>query len=284
MPGDVLVGRAPRPPRPARLNANSSCSAVTVAAMPCGLCAPSSRIVGALRTRSSRPGDDVAGEALADRLDVELPVGAGAEERLDRGERHRRVLRLVRAVQRQEDLVVVAAQALQGQHLAADGERSGAARRTRAPSRAIVAPTSAQRSSSGRGGLLGLRRGDHRGALVDDAGLGPGDVLDRVAEPLGVVEPDRRDHADAGAGSRWSSRRRRRARPRPRPRRPARRRTPRTPARWSCRSRSAARRAAGRPARPAARPRGRPRRTASSVTGSPSRLIRSRTVSRCGLV
>src|SRR5213078_3427545 len=40
-----------------RWNANSSSSAATVAAMPCGLCAASSRIVGAVRTRSNRPGD-----------------------------------------------------------------------------------------------------------------------------------------------------------------------------------------------------------------------------------
>jgi hypothetical protein len=47
-------------------------------------------------------------------------LGARAEERLDRGERERRVLRLVRAEQRQEDLVVDAAEALQREHLAAD--------------------------------------------------------------------------------------------------------------------------------------------------------------------
>ena len=43
-----------------RLKANSSCSGVTVAAMPCGLCAASSRIVGDVRTRSSRPGEVAA--------------------------------------------------------------------------------------------------------------------------------------------------------------------------------------------------------------------------------
>ena len=69
------------------------------------------------------PGELAVGEALADHLDVELPVRARAEERLDRGERHRRVLRLVRAVQRQEDLVVHAAEALQGEHLPADRDR-----------------------------------------------------------------------------------------------------------------------------------------------------------------
>ena len=71
--------------------------------MPCGLWAASSRIVGALRMRSSRPGDDGQGEALADDLDVELRPLRAAEERLDGGQRHRRVLGLVRAVQRQED-------------------------------------------------------------------------------------------------------------------------------------------------------------------------------------
>ena len=81
--------------------------------MPCGLCAASSRMVGELRTRSSRPGELVGGEALPDGLDVELPRAPGAEERLDGGERHRRVLRLVRAVQRKEHVVVHAAEALQ---------------------------------------------------------------------------------------------------------------------------------------------------------------------------
>ena len=47
---------------------------------------------------------------------------AGAEERLDGGQRGDRVLRLVGAEQRQEDLLVLAAQALQPHLLAADGD------------------------------------------------------------------------------------------------------------------------------------------------------------------
>ena len=47
---------------------------------------------------------------------------AHAEERLDRGERDGRVVRLVGAVQRQEHLVVLAAESAQRQQLPADGD------------------------------------------------------------------------------------------------------------------------------------------------------------------
>ena len=91
--------------------------------MPCGLCAASSRIVGD-GTDPLQPSRRVGGgEPFAHDLGVELAGGRpGAEERLHRGQRDRGVLRLVRAVQRQEDLVVHAAQALQREHLATDGE------------------------------------------------------------------------------------------------------------------------------------------------------------------
>ena len=48
--------------------------------------------------------------------------GADAEERLDGGERHGGVVRLVRAVQRQEDLLVLPAEPAQGDQLPADGD------------------------------------------------------------------------------------------------------------------------------------------------------------------
>jgi hypothetical protein len=67
------------------------------------------------------PGRGDPREALADEVRVEHALVAPAEERLDGGERGSGVRRLVGAVQGQEDVVVAAAQALQGQQLPADG-------------------------------------------------------------------------------------------------------------------------------------------------------------------
>src|SRR5439155_3507415 len=53
----------------------------------------------------------------------DLAAGPGPEERLDGGKRTRRVAGLVGAVQREKHLVVGAAEALELQHLAADGDR-----------------------------------------------------------------------------------------------------------------------------------------------------------------
>ena len=77
-PGEAeLRGRARRPSAPA----------------PCGLCAASSRIVGERAgTRSSRPGERDRGERRPARRRCRAAgCGAGAEERLDRGQRERRV-------------------------------------------------------------------------------------------------------------------------------------------------------------------------------------------------
>ena len=63
------------------------------------------------------------GECFAHGVDVELTVGAGTEERLDCGQREGGVLRLVGTVQREEHLVVHAAETLDPQQLAADGGR-----------------------------------------------------------------------------------------------------------------------------------------------------------------
>ena len=76
--------------------------------------------VGALRIRSSRPGAGDRGETGADRVDIELPLRARAEERLHRGQRHHRVVGLMFAVQRQEDIGVDPAETLQLQQLSAD--------------------------------------------------------------------------------------------------------------------------------------------------------------------
>ena len=89
--------------------------------------------VGALRIRSSRPGLVDGGEAGPHGVDVELTVGAGAEERLDRGQRDDGVVRLMLAVQRQEDLGVHPAEALQLEQLSADGDLPARAPRTPNP-------------------------------------------------------------------------------------------------------------------------------------------------------
>ena len=76
--------------------------------------------VGALRIRSSRPGLVDGGETGPHRLHVELTLRAGTEERLDRRQGQRRVVRLMFAVQRQVHIGVHPAQTLQLQHLPTD--------------------------------------------------------------------------------------------------------------------------------------------------------------------
>jgi hypothetical protein len=61
-------------------------------------------------------------EPCTHRVNVELPVRARTEERFHRGQRHHRVVRLMLTVQRQEDLGVPPAEALQFQQLTADGD------------------------------------------------------------------------------------------------------------------------------------------------------------------
>ena len=76
-----------------------------------------------MRTRSSRPGERTAAKAARTVVLLDRPGRrARAEERLDRGQRGDRVLRLVGAEQRQEDLLVLAAEALQAHLLPADGD------------------------------------------------------------------------------------------------------------------------------------------------------------------
>ena len=62
-----------------------------------------------------------SGETCPHRVDIQLPLRARAEERLDRGQRHHRVVRLMFAVQRQEDLAIRPAEALQFEQLSSDG-------------------------------------------------------------------------------------------------------------------------------------------------------------------
>ena len=65
-------------------------------------------------------GADRGCESGPHRVDVELAVRAGAEERLHGRQCHRRVVGLVLTVQRQEDVGVHPAEALQVEQLAAD--------------------------------------------------------------------------------------------------------------------------------------------------------------------
>ena len=151
------------------------------AARPCGLCAASTHDASArVRTRSSRPGERHRRERPRGRPRRRAAaVGAGAEERLDRGQRQRRVLRLVRAVQRQEDLVVRAAEALQRQQLPADRDVAAQHAELACPRGRPCASTSAHRSSS-TSATSGGCCGEHRDrARLDDAGLLPRDVRER---------------------------------------------------------------------------------------------------------
>ena len=68
------------------------------------------------------------------------------------------------------------------------------------PSRWTRAPTSAQRCSSTCAASDRLAGEDGLGAGLDDPGLLVGDLGDRVAEQMGVVDVDRGDHGDVGVG------------------------------------------------------------------------------------
>ncbi len=130
-------------------------------------------------------------------VDVERLL-ATAEERLDRRDRHGRVLRLVGAVQRQEEIGVLRGQAAQRDLLPTDGHVArGDAE--------VVALEHDPGTHLGRAldehlGRLGrlLQPDDGDGVGLDDAGLLPRDLLDGVAEEVPVVEVDRRDDRDRG--------------------------------------------------------------------------------------
>ena len=170
------------------MKSKDSLIASTVAAMPAGLCAASTSTVGLVRTRSSRPGERTAANAARTVSCSIGPVrGAGAEERLDRGQRGDGVLRLVGAEQRQEDLLVLAAQALQPHLLPADGDppledaELGALPRDDG--------LDLDRPPDQRVERAGLLVGEHRdGVGLDDPGLLPRDRRDVRPEVLGVVE------------------------------------------------------------------------------------------------
>ena len=141
------------------------------------------------------------GETGTHRVDVELALGAGAEERLDGGQRKNGVVGLMLTVQRQEHLVVHTAEALQGQQLTADGDLPVEHRELRILPRdsGVGAHRLGQQHLHG----LGRLAGDHRDGVgrdegivlfVDDARLLTGDLGQGVTEIVGVVHIDRGDH------------------------------------------------------------------------------------------
>jgi hypothetical protein len=144
---------------------------------------------------SSRPGEVVRANA-SHQVGVEHLV---AEEGLDRGQRGGGVLRLVRAVERQEDLVVLRVQAAQGHHLPADrgDPRHDAVLEPLTDGRRLDLGAAAEQHLRGTGQLLGEDGGRTR---LDDPGLLDRDLLDGVAEVARVVDRDRGDDGDDAVG------------------------------------------------------------------------------------
>ena len=146
-------------------------------------------------------------EALPHGVDVELTVRARPEEGLDRGERDQRVVGLMFAVQRQEDLGVDAAESLQFEQLTPDGDLAAQHRELRVlPGHRGVGSECFCENDFHRLGRLLSDDGDRAevglggdrilGVPLDDAGLLRGDLGDGVAEVVGVVDADRRDDRD----------------------------------------------------------------------------------------
>ena len=142
---------------------------------------------------SSRPGEVTSANAARTRSSSSV---AGAEG-LDRGERDGGVLGLVGAVERQEDVVVRAREALERDDLAADGGRAGDDAELHALAghgRADLGGPLEQHGGD-LGGLLG-EHGDRAG--LDDPGLLDRDRGRVVAEVLLVVDRDRQHDGDVG--------------------------------------------------------------------------------------
>ena len=158
-----------------------------------GLWAASTMMVGAVRTTSSRPGDVTEAKASCRISGVER-LFAAAKEGLQGGHGDGGVLGLVRAVQRHQEVLVAAGDALDGDHLAADGDGAGIRRRTPRPRSGTARCTSLAFSSSTCAASTRLRGADEEAAGLDDAGLLVGDVLGGVAQQVRVVQGDRGDH------------------------------------------------------------------------------------------
>src|SRR5690606_39515314 len=140
-------------------------------------------------------------ERVANHVDLQLSVLARAEERLDRGQRQRGVVRLVLAVHGQQNLVVHAAEALQLQHLAADGDL--ALHHTEllpgAGDRGIHLDGPFQQHTHD---VRVLFADDRHRPRLDHPGLLRGDRLEVLPEVVGVVQADRGDRGDLGVGHR----------------------------------------------------------------------------------
>ena len=138
-------------------------------------------------------------ERLADGGDVEPPRGPGAEEGLDGGEREGRVGRLVLAEQRQVDVVVLAAEALQAQLLAADGDLAAEHAELQPGARDLRADLD-RALEQDRGDLGGLLRDSATAPSLMTPAFSRGDAGEVGAEVGDVVDVDRRDRGDRGVG------------------------------------------------------------------------------------
>ena len=144
-----------------------------------------------MRTRSSRPGERTAANAARTVSCSIGPVAAPAPRNASTAASAvDRVLRLVGAEQRQEDLLVLAAQALQAHLLPADGDPP----LQHAELGALAGDDGLHLDGPAHQGverarLLVGQHGDRVG--LDDPGLLAGDRGDVGPEVLGVVERDR---------------------------------------------------------------------------------------------
>ena len=145
------------------------------------------------------------GEAGPDGVDVELALRTRPEEGFHGGQCDRRVVGLMLTVQWQEDLGVHPAEALQLDHLAADGDLTAEHRELGVlPGDGGVGPQCRGQQHRHR---LGCLLSDHRDGVDrhhitarggDDAGFLGGDLRQGVAQVLGVVDTDGGDHRDRG--------------------------------------------------------------------------------------
>ena len=197
MPRASLSARMAMTPT-SRSKPKNSWTASASARAPAGLCAASTSTVGLRRTTSSRPGEVTPAKPASTRS-MSSGWPPPPEEPLDRGQRAGGVAGLMRAVERQEDVLVVAAEAAQVDQLATDGD--------------LATQHAELQALPGDGGLdlgraleqhLGdvdvLLGQDREGAGLDDAGLLGGDLdLGRAEEAL-MVEADRGDDGDLTVG------------------------------------------------------------------------------------
>ena len=129
--------------------------------------------------------DDLGGQRLA------------AQERLDGGDRQRRVARHVRAEQRQHHIGHRATRGVEPQHLAAHAR--GAIEQGELDALAVHLCADLGAAFDEHRGSLGLlRRQHHLRTGLDDARLFAGDLGECVAQQVGVVVVDRTDHGDRG--------------------------------------------------------------------------------------